>query len=138
MPLNPVNERVFRSERNGSQWIVRVREPRGRRTTTRWPSQSEEAGANCGAHVLQKGVASRLVSTSAGDLGSEWSKKTAARLGTVHLVAQFPVLDAYRKRSEARPAFQKALRDQMADYARNAPVAACDRGMSLLPGGGRD
>jgi glutathione S-transferase len=40
------------------------------------------------------------------------------------LVAQFPVLDAYRKRSEARPAFQKALSDQMADYARNAPVAA--------------
>jgi glutathione S-transferase len=40
------------------------------------------------------------------------------------LVAGFPVLDAYVKRCEARPAFQKALRDQMADYARNAPVAA--------------
>ncbi|MPZ40505.1 MAG: hypothetical protein GEU95_21130 [Rhizobiales bacterium] len=40
------------------------------------------------------------------------------------LVAQFPVLDAYVKRCEAQPAFQKALRDQMADYARNAPVAA--------------
>jgi glutathione S-transferase len=40
------------------------------------------------------------------------------------LVAEFPVLDAYVKRCEARPAFQKALRDQMADYARNAPVAA--------------
>jgi glutathione S-transferase len=38
------------------------------------------------------------------------------------LVAEFPVLDAYVKRCEARPAFQKALRDQMADYARNAPV----------------
>jgi glutathione S-transferase len=40
------------------------------------------------------------------------------------LVAGFPALGAYVKRCEARPAFQKALRDQMADYARNAPVAA--------------
>jgi glutathione S-transferase len=40
------------------------------------------------------------------------------------LVAGFPVLDAYLKRCEARPAFQKALSDQMADYARNAPLAA--------------
>jgi glutathione S-transferase len=40
------------------------------------------------------------------------------------LVAGFPRLDAYVKRCEARPAFQKALRDQMADYARNEPVAA--------------
>jgi glutathione S-transferase len=40
------------------------------------------------------------------------------------LVAGFPVLDAYVKRCEARPAFQKGLRDQMADYARNTPVAA--------------
>jgi glutathione S-transferase len=34
------------------------------------------------------------------------------------------VLGAYLMRCEARPAFQKALRDQMADYARSAPVAA--------------
>jgi glutathione S-transferase len=40
------------------------------------------------------------------------------------LVARFPVLDAYVKRCEARPGFQSALRDQMADYARNAPAAA--------------
>jgi glutathione S-transferase len=40
------------------------------------------------------------------------------------LVAGFSVLDAYVKRCEARPAFQRALRDQMADYARNSPVAA--------------
>jgi glutathione S-transferase len=39
-------------------------------------------------------------------------------------VAGFSVLDAYVKRCEARPAFQKALSDQMRDYARNAPVAA--------------
>ncbi len=40
------------------------------------------------------------------------------------LVAEFPLLDAYVKRCEARPAFQAALRDQTADYARNAPIAA--------------
>ena len=40
------------------------------------------------------------------------------------LVAEFPVLNAYVKRCESRPAFQKALHDQLADYARNAPVAA--------------
>ncbi|MGK3982722.1 glutathione S-transferase family protein [Sorangium sp. So ce136] len=40
------------------------------------------------------------------------------------LVAEFPVLDAYVKRCEARPAFQKALVEQMADFARNAPIAA--------------
>jgi glutathione S-transferase len=40
------------------------------------------------------------------------------------LVARFAVLDNYVKRCEARPAFQKALRDQLADYERNAPAAA--------------
>lgn len=36
------------------------------------------------------------------------------------LVAQIPELDAYRARCEARPAFQKALADQMAVFARHA------------------
>jgi len=40
------------------------------------------------------------------------------------LVAGFPRVDAYLKRCEARPAFRKALGDQLADYARNAPLAA--------------
>lgn len=40
------------------------------------------------------------------------------------LVAGFPVLDAYVKRCEARPAFQAALHKQMADYERHAPLAA--------------
>lgn len=40
------------------------------------------------------------------------------------LVAQYPAVDAYLKRCEARPAFQKALNDQMADFERHAPVAA--------------
>jgi glutathione S-transferase len=40
------------------------------------------------------------------------------------LVAQYPVVDAYLKRCEARPAFQKALSGQMADFERDTPVAA--------------
>lgn len=35
------------------------------------------------------------------------------------LVAQFPVLEAYRLRCEARPAFNKALADHMAPFASN-------------------
>lgn len=38
------------------------------------------------------------------------------------LLAQFPNLDAYRQRCEARPAFQKALADQMAPFASAAPA----------------
>jgi glutathione S-transferase len=41
-----------------------------------------------------------------------------------NLVTKLPALDTYVERCEARPAFQKALSDQMADYARNEPVAA--------------
>jgi glutathione S-transferase len=37
------------------------------------------------------------------------------------LVAEFPVLQAYCQRCEARPAFRKALAGQMAPFARNAP-----------------
>jgi glutathione S-transferase len=39
------------------------------------------------------------------------------------LVSQLPALEAYRLRCEARPAFQKALADQMAPFAKNAPAA---------------
>jgi glutathione S-transferase len=41
-------------------------------------------------------------------------------LRTTNLVAEIPVLEAYRLRCEARPAFQKALADQMATFAENA------------------
>lgn len=34
------------------------------------------------------------------------------------IVASYPNLDAYKKRCEARPAFQKALRDQLAAFER--------------------
>jgi glutathione S-transferase len=37
------------------------------------------------------------------------------------LVAEFPNLDAFVKRGEARPAFQRALADQLAVYAANQP-----------------
>ncbi len=40
------------------------------------------------------------------------------------LVASLPTLAAYVARCEARPAFQEALREQMAEYALNAPAAA--------------
>lgn len=37
------------------------------------------------------------------------------------LAKEFPQLEAYRLRCEARPAFKKALADQMKDFAENAP-----------------
>jgi glutathione S-transferase len=37
------------------------------------------------------------------------------------LVEEFPALEAYRRRCEARPAFQKALAAQMATFSENAP-----------------
>jgi len=39
------------------------------------------------------------------------------------LVAQYPTIKAYCERCEARPAFQKALRDQMADFVEQPPAA---------------
>jgi glutathione S-transferase len=39
------------------------------------------------------------------------------------LVGQFPNLAAYLKRGEARPAFQRALNDQLSTYAANQPQA---------------
>ena len=42
-------------------------------------------------------------------------------LGYTQLVAARPALEAYRRRCEARPAFQKALADQLAPFAKNAP-----------------
>jgi glutathione S-transferase len=40
------------------------------------------------------------------------------------LIAKRPVLDAYQKRCEARPAFRKALEDQLAAFKANEPVPA--------------
>jgi glutathione S-transferase len=41
-----------------------------------------------------------------------------------NLVTQMPVLNAYRLRCEARPAFKKALTAQMADFVDQAPAVA--------------
>ena len=47
------------------------------------------------------------------------------------LVAQFPNLDAFLKRGEARPAFQRALADQLAVYAANATPTPARRSSSM-------
>jgi glutathione S-transferase len=39
------------------------------------------------------------------------------------LVAQYPTIKAYCERCDARPAFQKALRDQLADFVEQPPAA---------------
>jgi len=57
---------------------------------------------------------------SAGDL---LMSSVLRNLRHTDLIAQYPVLDAYCKRCEARPAFQKALRDQLADFV-DQPLAA--------------
>jgi len=44
-------------------------------------------------------------------------------LRTTDLVARRPVLDAYRQRFEARPAFEQALAAQLRAFAANAPNA---------------
>ena len=40
------------------------------------------------------------------------------------LVASEPVVEAYLKRCEARPAFEEALAEQLEEYAKNVPAAA--------------
>ncbi len=40
------------------------------------------------------------------------------------LIAQTPILEAYRLRCEARPAFKKALAAQIADFKEKSPAAA--------------
>lgn len=42
-------------------------------------------------------------------------------LRTVNLVAEYPNLQAYVKRAEARPAFRQALEDQLATFRANQP-----------------
>jgi glutathione S-transferase len=42
-------------------------------------------------------------------------------LRDTELIAKRPALDGYVRRCEARPAFQRALADQLAPFAANAP-----------------
>ena len=44
-------------------------------------------------------------------------------LNHTNIVAEFPNLAAYQKRGESRPAFQRALSDQLAAFAANQPHA---------------
>jgi glutathione S-transferase len=44
-------------------------------------------------------------------------------LRTGDLVSRRPTLEAYKQRHEARPAFKKALTDQLAAFAKHAPLA---------------
>jgi len=42
-------------------------------------------------------------------------------LRTTDLVSQRPTLESYKQHHEARPAFRKALADQMDTFAKHAP-----------------
>ncbi len=88
--------------------------------------------------VAVKAVETRLESLSSWLEGREYleGRFTAADLlmtTVLHilrhtdLLAQYPVLDAYRRRCEARPAFQKALADQVAPFAKNEPQGVADK-----------
>lgn len=51
----------------------------------------------------------------------------AAVLGLIRhteLIASQPAVDGYLKRCEARPAFERALAEQLKEYGRNVPAAA--------------
>lgn len=56
---------------------------------------------------------------TAGDLVMTTVLRELVNSGTL---ARFPVLDAYRKRCEARPAFRRALEAQMQVFRDNAPA----------------
>ena len=43
-------------------------------------------------------------------------------LGDNAMLARFPILDAYRRRGEARPAFARAMEAQMQPFRENAPA----------------
>jgi glutathione S-transferase len=82
--------------------------------------------------ALVDSIVARLRSVAA-DLGAkqylvgEFSAADVAMIMTLRalrhtdLVARVPLLDEYRERCESRPAFQRALADQMAAFARYTP-----------------
>ncbi len=85
--------------------------------------------------VLQM-VEKRLDELAAWMKGREWLEDNRFTAGDLlmasvlriprhtSLIAERPALDAYLRRCEARPAFQKALADQLAPFAKNAPPKA--------------
>ncbi len=96
---------------------------------------ADEAWAKARRPAAVDGLLTRLRSLSAQLEGREYleDRFTAADLLMVtvlralrqtDIVKSFPALDAYRLRGEARPAFQRALKDQLAPFAENTPAAA--------------
>jgi len=97
----------------------------------------QPGGAPAGAKALRESVVARIgqrLDSLAAFLGDRpclvENRFTAADLlmttvlrilRTTDLVAQRPALQAYKERHEARPAFRKALADQMGTFAANAP-----------------
>ena len=99
----------------------------------------QPGGAPAGANELRESVVSRIggrldnLATFLGDrehlvedrfTAADLLMTTVLRiLRSTDLVSQRPALEAYKQRHEARPAFQKALADQMAAFAKHAPPA---------------
>jgi glutathione S-transferase len=93
---------------------------------------AHEAWAIARRPALVTSLERRLTSVAA-DLGGreylvgEFSAADVTMIMTLRglrhtdLVARVPVLDAYRRRCESRPAFQRALAAQLAAFARNSP-----------------
>ena len=97
----------------------------------------QPGGAPAGAKELRESVVSRIggrLDNLATFLGAREhlveDRFTAAdllmttvlrTLRSTDLVSQRPELEVYKQRHEARPAFQKALADQMAAFAKHAP-----------------
>jgi len=93
-----------------------AREPWG---IVRRPALADSIVARLSSVAADLGSREYLVGTfSAADISMIM---TLRGLRHTDLVARVPVLDAFRRRCEARPAFQRALADQMAAFARHAP-----------------
>ena len=100
----------------------------------------QPGGAPAGAKELRESVVSRIgtrLDSLVAFLGDRpylvENRFTAADLlmttvlrilRTTDLVTRRPALDAYKQRHEARPAFRKALADQMDTFAKHAPPTA--------------
>ena len=75
--------------------------------------------------VLESRLAGRDYLESTGFSAGDLLMTTVLRfLRHTDIVEQYPALAAYKARCESRPAFRKALADQMAAFAPKEPVAA--------------
>ena len=130
MPVNPgARARV-------TQWIfaaLNSLEPHIQHLVSNDLFRATEEWKNVSRPAVEQMVNKRLLELSARLDGNAYLEGgfTAADLMMTHvlrflrdtsLVADIPTLDAYRRRCEARPAFQKALAGELAAYACNAPA----------------